>query len=384
MGYAELAGGAGVVEGFEAGGSRGNKAGGALARGLGLEFGQAAVEFHILGACGYAGAYQHRSGGKESAPSVVILVISSLSSVGTVISSLSSVGTVISSLSRNLLVQGALSASLRFGRDDRINAGSGYGPAGGFAEAESALFAGTDAVEAIDAAGVVNPEGAFFDAGGFADAGAGAALDAFVFVDPDPEELITADAAEYGADGADCVAVCAAPEPGAEYDGDESDPGRDEQGSGAATHDAADHPSVCAVRFKKGDDYLQAGDDSGYGQCGDGITYPSAFPVEFESLAEGLGLGKDLAEGAADPEYYVLEYAQRAYDRAVDASCQQGDEQDSEHYGDVAEGGAADEPQGGGHHLEFGKPAPPVPADSDKQEGDPDKAQRCKYYSDFS
>ena len=261
-------------------------------------------------------------------------------------------------------------------------AGSGFGLDS--AEGDSLLGAVSDAVEAIDATGMVDGTAGGIDARRFAVAGAQAALHTLAFIDPHPEELISADRPEQRTHRADDVAPDAPPEPCAEHHQDEGHAGGDQQGSGTSAHNAADDAAVGAVGPEKGDDHLEVEDDGSYDQGEDRVTYPPALLAPAEALAYGLPLGEPLAEPAAEPDDDVLHHAQRADDGAIDAAGKESDQQDAPGHGDVAERGAPDEPHGGREELEFCHPAPPVVPYADEQQRDTDEEQRCECDSDFT
>lgn len=232
------------------------------------------------------------------------------------------------------------------------------------------------------------------DAGGLAVPHAAAAVDAFGGVDVRLEDGETAEEAEYGADGADGVAPDASAEQGAgSYHKKRGQCGYDkrERASVRDAGDAAYHPAVCAVGGYQGDECLYADHHRHDGQDQHSVADEFPFRAEGEFLC--LKSVDAEAELAAEPDYYVLEYPERAYYGAVDAAEDKREEDYPADYREVEEGGAADgahlggveradESLGGREELELGHPSPPVGPNAEKQQCDAEEEDACEDYSD--
>ena len=196
------------------------------------------------------------------------------------------------------------------------------------------------------------------DAGGLAAASAALACHALAFVDGEAEEREAAEDAEQGAHGADGVAVGPAAVPCEEADQREGDSCRDKQGGCEAftsgkSRDTPDHASVGAVGGQQSEQELQAQEGAGHGDqqhCG---PHDAVLLLVGEALrivlrgGQGLSGGLEPLETARLPavhgfspdapqaDDHVLEYAQRADDRTVEPSEQQGEQQHSQDYREV-------------------------------------------------
>ena len=256
------------------------------------------------------------------------------------------------------------------------------------------------AVEADHAAGVVDPVVLGIDAGSLAAFAATSAVDALRGVNGRAEQGEAAHQAEGCADGADGVAVLAAPEPCAAEDEHEGyqagDQQRRDDGAGGHAHDAADDAPVGAVRGNEGDQHLAADDDRDDGEQQYAVAYPFVLRNVVEALKillhfrlfrgsallellefAGLGILQPLPAGAAEPDDHVLEDAHRADDGTIDAAEEEAGQQDDRDYDQV-------QGQGRRQELEFGHPAPPVVADAHEEQGDPHEEDRCQGDAEFS
>lgn len=222
-----------------------------------------------------------------------------------------------------------------------------------------ASLASPYAVEAIDAAGVVYLVMFSIDAGALAAAVAASAGVAFVFVDDRTEQGETAEKSECGAHRADDIAPCAAPGPSAYCNYDKCDESHDQEARQYAftrgeACDCADYPAIGAIWSNQCNKELRADDYRNDCEYKHGISYIPFFldiaemlDVRFESalrfLALCLGFLKlvdlNLVEketsAASDIHYDVLEYAHRAYYRAIDSTEQYGQKQNSADNGEV-------------------------------------------------
>ena len=205
--------------------------------------------------------------------------------------------------------------------------------------------------------------------------------------------------AQGRADRADGVAVFPAPEPGADGDDHQRQQARDQQRrddrSGGRARDAADNPSVGAVRGDQGYQHLAAYDNRHDRQGQHAVAHALVLLDVGEAFEMVLDLGQRAAcrldalhaarlgillpfsEGAADPDDDVLEYAHRADDRAVDASEEEiGQQDDGDH--DEIQG------QAGRQELEFRHPAPPAVADAQEEQRDSDQEQGRQGDAEFT
>ena len=241
------------------------------------------------------------------------------------------------------------------------------------------MLTGIEAVEAIDATGHIDTVGAGIDAVGPALARTASAVAALVSVDPYREQGIAADCTQQRPDRADIVAPGPAPHPGAGADHEKGGERCHQQGGhqaavpakgGEGTH----YPPVCAIGRDKGDEDLEIENDTEHRKGKDPVPEPLALGNEGRLL---LSLEK-----TAQTDHKVLEYAQRADDRTIDASEDEGCEKDGAEDGNIAESGAAQDPHNGRKKLYPGHPAPPVLTDTYEKQGYAQEEKGRKEYSD--
>lgn len=231
------------------------------------------------------------------------------------------------------------------------------------AEADELIMYGValatgDAVEAVDAAGIIYLVMLSVDTGALAAAVAASAGIALFSLDDGTEEGEAADEPEGCAHRTYRVAPGSPPEPSTDkYDdkshGCHNQHSRDHTLAFGKTRYGADDAAVCAIRSNECHEELDADDYRDYREGEYGIAYNLMLLDKSEMLDIGLELRDLLAFGlcllhllalhlvkqeasaATDPHYNVLEYAHRADDRAVYAAEHESERDDAGNDGDV-------------------------------------------------
>ena len=223
------------------------------------------------------------------------------------------------------------------------------------------------AVEAVDAAAVIDLLVVDIDAGSLAFLLADMAALAFFGIDDRTQEGEAGEKTEGRADRAHGVAVGTSADPGKDGD-DQEGHGRDDDGPDGGRGDGgAEHASVGAVRGQQGDEDLDAGDEGDDEQHPDAIAEPFHLLLELEAHFLAFAL-------AAQPGNDVLVDAHRADDRAVDTAENEGEEDQQYDNADI-------DGEYGRQELELGHPAEPLrqfPGDPQEEEGNGDEENGCQ------